>query len=208
MTFAQSVILSPLTRLYQLLSHSLSVSLCLRISFVSTSPHLVAAPISWWVWLMTAIMSQSVARLLSMRGAWGEAVWVHLCKCYTHSRLAGEGRWLKMDGWMGTYEYTKQIGYANDLLKSDFDEKRATQSQDEYLELTAIKVTWTAIEMCKKLYNQSLPDITWRPPSLTIELKLHLHQQLVAPTTSKLGACHTPVPATHLHITLFAVDNR
>lgn len=46
-----------------------------------------------------------------------------------------------MDGWMGTYEYTKQIGYANDLLKSDFDEKRATQSQDEYLELTAIKVT-------------------------------------------------------------------
>lgn len=42
---------------------------------------------------------------------------------------------------MGTYEYTKQIGYANDLLKIDFDEKRATQSQDEYLELTAIKVT-------------------------------------------------------------------
>lgn len=57
---------------------------------------------------------------------------------HTLSRLAGEGRSLKMDGWMGTY--TKQIGYANDLLKSDFDEERA-QSQDEYLELTAIKVT-------------------------------------------------------------------
>lgn len=196
MTFAQSVILSPLTRLYQLLSLSLYL--------FSTLPHLVAAPISWWVWLMTAIMSQSVARLSSRKGREEDEgrQFKFISANATHTLETRRWRSLAEDGWMDGNIYE-----TNRICKWFVEKRlwwgaRAAQSQDEYLELTAIKVTWKVIEMCKKLYNQSLSDITWHP-----QLNYWARAALAAPasaagcthTTSKLGACHTPPPPSLTH---------